>query len=103
MTMNLEPSQLLDDPENFLHSIDIDGDRATFFRTNAQLLREASFVDGRIDIATASAAQPPCPVIMSRRRSAIVVSCSLLVLRSTLLARLLDVPGRSLVLKEPAA
>jgi hypothetical protein len=98
------PSQILDDPANFLHSVDIDGDRAFFFRTNAQLLRDASFVDGRIDIATAATEQAPLSAIISAGPATpatdrFLFNCSFC--GSTLLARLLDVPGRSLVLKEP--
>lgn len=94
--------QFFDDPANFLHSIDVDGDQAIFFRTNPQLLRDASFVDGRIPISTS----PPVPTRLSEVIATqmpvvdrYVFNCSFC--GSTLLARLLDVPGRSLVLKEP--
>ncbi|MEO8142089.1 MAG: hypothetical protein ABI617_05470 [Sphingomicrobium sp.] len=104
MVSLIHPSQIFDDPANFLHSIDIDADRAIFLRTNAQLLRDASFVDGRIDIATAAAAQAPLSAIIAAAPAVhatdrFLFNCSFC--GSTLLARLLDVPGRSLVLKEP--
>ena len=104
MMNSSDPSQFLADPRNFLHSIDVDADRAIFFRTNAQLLRDASFVDGRIAIATAVQEQTQLSNILFAERKAPVTdrflfNCSFC--GSTLLARLLDVPGRSLVLKEP--
>ena len=96
---------MLDDPANFLHSIDVDGDRAFFFRTSSELLRNAPFVDGRLPIALAETeetslsellgvAQPPAEI-----PDRLMFNCSFC--GSTLLARLLDVPGRSLVIKEP--
>lgn len=99
-----DPSQILDDPANFLHSLDADGDRAFFFRTNAQLLRDASFVDGRVPIATDETEQAQLSAIIAADRKSqsvdrFLFNCSFC--GSTQLARLLDVPGRSLVLKEP--
>lgn len=104
MAPSIDPRQFLDDPQNFLHSIDVDGDRAIFFRTNAQILRDASFVDGRIPIATAPESLAPLSEMIAaqEKRPAIdrfLFNCSFC--GSTLLSRLLDVPGRSLVLKEP--
>ncbi len=95
---------LLSDPRNFLHSIDVDGNQAIFFRTDAKILREASFVDGRLPIATEAASPAPLSEMIAQNshdvaRERYLFNCSFC--GSTLLARLLDVPGRSLVLKEP--
>ena len=100
----MKPGDILADPENFLHSIDVDADRAIFFRTNAQLLRDASFVDGRIAIATTASAEAPLSQMIEADQrppatDRFLFNCSFC--GSTLLSRLLDVPGRSLVLKEP--
>jgi len=97
--------ELLADPGNFLHSIDIEGDRAIFFPTSRALLSEAAFVDGRSAIATGVSqsarlsdlirmlrTEPPGPDRFIFHPS----FCG-----STLLSRLLDVPRRSLALKEP--
>lgn len=95
---------LLADPANFLHSMDINGDRAIFFRTNAQLLRDAAFVDGQIPIATtktedaslSDVIKANSPVPATDRFLFMCSFCG-----STYLSRMLNVPGRSLVLKEP--
>jgi hypothetical protein len=99
------PARFLADPHNFLHAIDVDGDRAYFLRTDAQKLREASFVDGRNPITTTE----PLATSLSEMIAAapqgegqtdrLLFNSSFC--GSTQLARLLDVPGRSLVLKEP--
>ncbi len=104
MTNAPRPSSLFADPSNFLHSIDADADHAIFFPTNARSLRDASFLDGRMPIATGAEEQvslsamteAPLPVGNTDR---FLFNCSFC--GSTQLARLLDVPGRSLVLKEP--
>lgn len=103
--LGTRPSELLRDPAHFFHSIDIEGDRAVFFPTSRALLSEASFVDGRSAIATGA----PMPARLSDllrvprdepsapdRFIFHVSFCG-----STLLSRLLDVRGRSLVMKEP--
>ena len=100
----VDPARVLADPANFLHSIDVDGDRAFFLRTDSQLLRDASFLDGRIPIATSEPAPTPLSHVIAETKPAaatdrFMFNCSFC--GSTLLARLLDVPGRSLVLKEP--
>ena len=99
-----DPARLLDDPANFLHSIDVDQDLAVFFRTSTDLLRSASFADGRNAIALSQLQQTSLSAIMAiKDRTPIadrfLFNCSFC--GSTLLARLLDVPGRSLVIKEP--
>jgi len=91
------------EPKPFLHSIDLEAERAVVFKTNRKLLSEASFVDGRSDIALGAPesvkltdlVSEPAPE-MRDRYIFNVAFCG-----STLLSRLIDVPGRSLVLKEP--
>ena len=98
------PSRLMAEPVNFLHGIDLDADHAVFFETNRRLLGDAAFVDGRSDIASGppefarlSELMRTAPSEPSPERFIFHMSfCG-----STLLSRLIDVPGQSLVLKEP--
>lgn len=100
----LDLRRALEDPANFLHSIDVDNDHAVFVRTDPQLLRDSSFIDGRTSLTVEppvaltlhTLAQPVEPDPEPDRFLFNVSFCG-----STLLSRLLDVPGRSLVLKEP--
>ncbi len=77
--------------------------RVTMVATTADRLRSASFLDGRSPFATRTArtlalselpnvCDPPVPTLLH------VSFCG-----STLLSRLIDVPGRTLVLREPRA
>jgi len=98
------PGRLMAEPANFLHGIDLQADHAVFFETNRRLLSEAAFVDGRSDIAVGppefarlselmrTAPREPAPERFIFHLS----FCG-----STLLSRLIDAPGQSLVLKEP--
>src|SRR3982750_2358731 len=91
---DVDPQRIFGDPANFLHSIDIDGDRAFFLRTDPDMLREASFVDGRTPITTPA----PQTVQLSRMldrpsepsaaADRFLFNCSFC--GSTFLARLLD-------------
>jgi len=93
------------DPSFFLHSLDVQADRAIFFPTTRGLLSEAAFVDGRSQIATGA----PVPARLSElltRDQGVAPSPDRFIFHlsfcgSTLLARLLDRAGVSLVLKEP--
>lgn len=92
----LDPRHILDDPANFLHSIDIDNDTAVFVRTDPQLLRDLSFIDGRTSITV----DRPVPLTLQALAQRVepdpepdrflfnVSFCG-----STLLSRLLDVRG----------
>jgi len=99
------PSQLLADPAYFLHSLDIEGDHAVFFPTSRALLSEAAFVDGRSPIATGAPVLAQLSELLSAPREEPAAPdrfiFHLSFCGSTLLSRLLDVPGRSLVMKEP--
>lgn len=92
------------DPGLFPHRLSFDEELVSFVPTNATKLRAASFLDDRCDFATgpvqliamgdalAAGGRPAEP-----NRFIFHVSFS----GSTLLSRLLDHPGRSLVLREP--
>lgn len=98
------PGRLLADAANLLHAIDVGGDGAVFLPTSRQLLSNAAFIDGRSDIVTGPpqfariselmrvAPRDPTPARFVFHLS----FCG-----STLLSRLIDVAGQSLVLKEP--
>ena len=98
------PSWLLAHAANLLHSIDVEADSAVFIPTSRQQLSHASFIDGRSDIAVG----PPQVARLTE-----LMRCSpreptparfvfhLSFCGSTLLSRLIDIEGQSLVLKEP--
>ncbi|HSG91458.1 MAG TPA: hypothetical protein VLA56_19735 [Pseudomonadales bacterium] len=102
--------EMLASPAWFLHHVDLDGGRFGFLRTSRDSLSKASFVDGRsplgadgcLHLLPAQAAldwfrRAPRPA--GERRFLFHVSfCG-----STLLARILDVPGRTFAYKEPQA
>ena len=86
--------------------VDVDGGRAFFARTDPQLLRAASFLDGRVPFATSEPAPTElAPLLLNKVErndpDRLIFNCSFC--GSTYLARLVDVPGSSLVLKEPRA
>lgn len=100
-----EASDLLDNPRFLLHKVDLASDRLIFLPTNRSLLGEASFLDGRTEIAAGppiscsleaaleargEGASPPDRFIFH------VAFCG-----STRLARILDRPGKVFALREP--
>ena len=92
------------EPVNFLHGVDLEADHAVFFETNRRLLSEAAFVDGRSDIAVGPPEFARLSELMrtsSREPAPERFIFHLSFCGSTLLSRLIDVPGQSLVLKEP--
>lgn len=92
------------EPVNFLHAIDLEADHAVFFETNRRLLSEAAFVDGRSDIAVGPPEFARLSELMrtsSREPAPERFIFHLSFCGSTLLSRLIDAPGQSLVLKEP--
>lgn len=105
--MNPDLRAVLADPSYFLHQIDPAHGRVTFIPTTAKRLARPSFVDGRSDFATGAPVdfsldealaqegigEPP----RSPGRFIFHVSfCG-----STLLSRMLELPGSAFVLKEP--
>lgn len=100
-------ADLLADPGWYLHRIDPAGGAATFVPTRPDLLTRPSFIDGRDDFACGPAVtvslgrllEAPPPQAAGPERMIFHVSfCG-----STLLARMLELPGAAFVLKEPAA
>ena len=98
------PRRLVAEPVNFLHAVDLEADQAVFFETNRRLLSEAAFVDGRSDIAVGPPEFARLSELMrasSREPASDRFIFHLSFCGSTLLSRLLDAPGQSLVLREP--
>lgn len=98
------PSKLFADPANFLHAIDVEADLAVFFPTSRERLREAAFVDGRSNIATGAPEPARLSELLRAARPEPTPGRFIFHMSfcgSTLLSRLIDVPGHSLVLKEP--
>lgn len=104
--MTAQLSALLRDPEYLLDRVDWRRDRLLFTPTSGGVVRRLGFLDGRSDFATgtgimaslsealADAERPhPGPLRFLFHGS----FCG-----STLLARMLDQPGKALVLREPA-
>lgn len=90
------------DPALIPHGIDESGNIA-FERTTSAQIRAASFLDGREPIGTPAGVA--APAALARRLSAVSPVPTILHVSfcgSTLLARLLDRPGRALVYREPA-
>lgn len=100
-------AELLADPHYFPHAIDLVGRSVSFVPTDAQRLARPSFIDGRTDFAAGSAinvtidavlAEAPPPSREPDRMIFHVSFCG-----STLLARMLEMPGSAFALKEPNA
>lgn len=98
------PSRLVTHAANLLHSIDVDADRALFIPTSRKQLSDASFIDGRSDIAVGAPQMARLTELMRcspREPTPARFVFHLSFCGSTLLSRLIDVEGQSLVLKEP--
>lgn len=99
-------SAVLSDPHYFPHAVDPDRDTVTFLPTNVGSLRRPSFIDGRTDFATGPAASLSLDAILAETEAARVAGPDRMIFHvsfcgSTLLARMLEVPGAAFVLKEP--
>ncbi len=105
--MNPDLRAVLADPRYFLHRIDPVLGRVTFIPTTAQRLARPSFIDGRSDFATGAPVDFPLDEAVAQTgigeppgspgRFIFHVSfCG-----STLLSRMLELPGSAFVLKEP--
>lgn len=94
---------LLGNPQFLLHRIDPAQERVEFVPTSRERLRDAAFIDGRSDFSIGPAIGADLADVASAplgdgpfRYIFHISFCG-----STLLARLLDQPGRSLTLREP--
>ena len=92
------------DPGSFLHGIDLSRDRAVFVPASRASLTRPGFLDGREDFSIGARWEAPLaeliaspPVTLRPDRFIFHVSfCG-----STYLSRLIDISGRSMVLREP--
>lgn len=98
---------ILTDPALFFH--EIDGDKAVFQLMTREDFARSTFLDGRIRHGGRPNFQVPLAALLAARRDTLAAASHLgwifhvAQCGSTLLARALDLPGRSLVLREPAA
>lgn len=88
----------------FLHGIDMQVGQVSLLWTTAQRLRKAAFVDGRSALSRRPADLMPLQEFLQREREAAPAPRFIFHIGfcgSTLLSRLLDVAGQTLVLREP--
>jgi hypothetical protein len=101
--------EVLESPDHFLAGIDAEGRVLEFVHSSRERLSSASFVDGRSPLGDGPTLRVPLDDALAwfRGRPAGARTDRLLLhmsfCGSTLLARLLDVPGRSHAHKEPRA
>ena len=98
------PSRLVTHAANLLHSVDVDADCALFIPTSRKQLGDVSFIDGRSNIAVGPPQVARITELMRcspREPTPARFIFHLSFCGSTLLSRLIDVEGQSLVLKEP--
>lgn len=94
----------LDDPSSFLHEIDIGRRFATFVPTTREALARAPFLDGREDFSAGAAWRVPLQPMPDFPANAPIPDRYIFHVSfcgSTYLSRLLDIPGRTIVLREP--
>lgn len=88
----------------FLHNIDLRAGQVSLLWTNARTLRKAAFIDGRSSLSDRQPLQLPLSQFLEDEKAGApepryifhIGFCG-----STLLSRLLDVPGQAFVLREP--
>lgn len=99
--------EILAQPDYFLHRVDWQNERLVFIETSRETLAAAPFIDGRSPLSGHPAVEVPLREALEAfdqsqnaggRYIFHVSFCG-----STLLARLLDVPGTSIVYREPQA
>jgi hypothetical protein len=94
----------ISDPHHFPHRLSFDDGLISFLPTDQSKLREASFLDGRSDFSTGPAVAVPLDDVLGHEIDAPppdryifhISFCG-----STLLSRLLDHPGKTMVVREP--
>jgi hypothetical protein len=94
------------DPALFLHRIDLVDDRVRFVRTDPAALRRQAFLDGRTDFWTGATIDTPLEPLLRDGLNPEPVQRFIFHIGfcgSTALSRMLDRPGRALVLREPQA
>lgn len=95
---------LLSDVRYLPHQVSLADDRLVLIPTDRSRLRDAGFIDGRTDFSTGPAISTSLSSLLAAPIAGTppdhfifhIAFCG-----STLLSRLLDAPGRSLVLREP--
>jgi hypothetical protein len=103
VTLENSMTRALTDPSCLLHDLDPARRCAIFRPTTEQAVRQAAFLDGRADIWAGPAVKLPfgaaADTAPAREQPRYLFHMSFC--GSTLLARLLDRPGKSLTLREP--
>jgi hypothetical protein len=95
------PEEIVRDPRFLLHRIDPVHRQLQFRPTTIEAVREAAFIDGRTEIWAGPAEVLPFGAAIEKTASPLRLVFHMSFCGSTLLARLLDRPGRVLALKEP--
>jgi len=91
-------------PRLLLHRLSLTEAEAELIPTTADALRTASFIDGRTDFSSGPVRTVTLPEFLRSEQAAAPAARMVFntgFCGSTLLARLIDVPGQSLVLREP--
>ncbi len=104
--MPLSVPAILSNPHYLPHAIDSGGDKVSFLPTTISKLRRPAFIDGRSEFATGRPVSLPLDAILAAASEMRAPGPDRMIFHvsfcgSTLLARMLDVPGQSLVLREP--
>jgi hypothetical protein len=94
----------IDEPSSFLHEVDLARQCATFVPTTRAALARAPFLDGREDFSAGAAWRVPLEPLPDFPANAPIPDRYIFHVSfcgSTYLSRLLDIPGRTIVLREP--
>lgn len=101
--MQPDPATIADRPEWLPHRLDIPGDRIELVPTDRAAIRSTTFMDGRTDFAKGRPRIVPLATWLAGARpdgrARIIFHIGFC--GSTLLSRLLDHPGKALIVREP--